>query len=182
MEEVELLRRQAEPLPVPLDLARARVDGEPVELDALGGAGGRSRASEHRLDARRELTRRERLRHVVVGAELEADDAIGLLSARGEHDHGQVAAGADPSAQREPVGAGKHHVEDDELRRGPLDELAGAVPVRGDERVEPVSLQVANDHVPHDRLVVDHEDGCHHRIVAHGPGAQGDFRNRSQLE
>ena len=29
------------------------------------------------------------------------------------------------------------------------------------ERREAVALQVADDHVAHDRLVVDDEDGCH---------------------
>jgi hypothetical protein len=33
-----------------------------------------------------ELAESERLDHVVVGAELEADDTIDLLSARGHHD------------------------------------------------------------------------------------------------
>ena len=39
-----------------------------------------------RPDPRHELARAERLDDVVVGAELEADDAVGLLAAGGEHD------------------------------------------------------------------------------------------------
>ena len=132
-------------------------------------------------DSARELTGGKRLRHVVVGAELEADDAVGLLASRGQHDHRQVAARADPPAQREAVGARQHHVEDDELRRGPLDQLAGGVPVAGDEGVEPVALEVADDDVTHDRLVVDDENGGHRVIVAHGRGAAADFTNRSDL-
>ena len=38
---------------------------------------------------------------------------------------------------------------------------ARVVAVAGLERREPVALQVAHDHVTHDRLVVDDENGCH---------------------
>ena len=84
--------------------------------------------------AHRELARRERLRHVVVGAELEPDDAVGLLAARRQQDHGQVGASADPAAELEAVGAGQHHVEHDEARLGRLDQRARVVAVAGLER------------------------------------------------
>ena len=48
-----------------------------------------------------ELTRRERLRDVVVGAQLEARDAVDLLVARRQHQHGEPRAGADGAADVE---------------------------------------------------------------------------------
>ena len=125
----------------------------------------RRRPAQHGADARGELARRERLRHVVVGAELEADDPVGLLAARGQQDHGQVRARPDPAAEREPVGAGQHHVEHDEVRRIALEQLARAVAVRRLERPVALALEVADDDLAHDRLVVDDEDGRHVRIV-----------------
>ena len=51
-------------------------------------------ATEHRADPRDELLRTERLRHVVVRADLEAGDLVRLVAASREHHdrHGRVAA------------------------------------------------------------------------------------------
>ena len=46
-------------------------------------------APQHRLDARQELARIERLGQIIVGADLEADDAIGLLGHGGQEDDRQ---------------------------------------------------------------------------------------------
>jgi hypothetical protein len=43
------------------------------------------RAPHHRVDAQDHLAHAERLGHIVVGAQLEPDDAIGLGAARGQH-------------------------------------------------------------------------------------------------
>ena len=45
---------------------------------------------EERAHARHQLLGAERLHHVVVRAHLQAHDAVGLVPARGEHDHGHV--------------------------------------------------------------------------------------------
>ena len=75
------------------------------------------RAAEDRLDPRRELARRERLRDVVVGADLEPRDAIGLLVARREHDDRHLRAGADAAADLEAVDSRQADVEHDEADR-----------------------------------------------------------------
>ena len=48
---------------------------------------------------------RERLGDVVVGAELEPDDAVVLVAARGEHDHRNRRLGAEPPADLDAVDA-----------------------------------------------------------------------------
>ena len=89
-------------------------------------------AAEDRLHAGDELTRRERLRHVVVGAELETGDAVRLLVARRQHEDRHRRLGTDATTDLESVDAGQADVEHDETDRvaGELRErlLAGAHP------------------------------------------------------
>ena len=88
-QQVELTRGQAERLVVPDHVSARRVDDEPVEGQLLVGHDVELGAPQHGANAGSELTGRERLRNVVVGAELEPDDPVGLLAAGGQHDHGQ---------------------------------------------------------------------------------------------
>ena len=99
-----------------------RVDRDVVELEAGGTrrAGRRRRAvagpPQQRLDAGQQLHRLERLHQIVVGAELQADDAVHDLTARGEHQDGR----GDPAlAQRaayiEAVALRQHDVEHHEI-------------------------------------------------------------------
>jgi D-alanyl-D-alanine carboxypeptidase/D-alanyl-D-alanine-endopeptidase (penicillin-binding protein 4) len=166
-EQVELLRRQLHRPAASCHLPRRRVDLQLADGDPRLAERGRHGATKDGAHARGKLARRERLGDVVVGAELEPDDPIGLLPTRREHDHGQLGAGADPAAEREPVGAGQHDVEHDEVGQLALEQLAGTVAVGGLERAVAVALEIAHDDLAHDRLVVDHEDRRHARIVIH---------------
>ena len=84
-------------LAVDADLAGAAIDAQGAErgdLVDLGPARTGTGTGQHRLgatqdgaDAGRHLAGRERLHHVVVGAELEPDDAVDLLDVGGEQDH-----------------------------------------------------------------------------------------------
>ena len=111
-------------------------------------------AAEDRLDARRELARREGLRDVVVGAELEPRDAVGLLVARRQHDDRHLRLCAHLAAHLEAVDAGQADVEDDEPHRmaAKLGDrlLAGAEP---DHAPAVLLLEVGLDEAP-DRVVV----------------------------
>ena len=71
--------------PSSLHRARVAVDLEPAEAQARRSRSGPRAPAQDRAQARQQLARAEGLREVVVGAELEADDAIGLLAARREH-------------------------------------------------------------------------------------------------
>ena len=76
----------------------------------IGSAVVALRAAQHARDAREQLHQRERLGHVVVGAELEAAHAIELRAARRKHDHRHPArrafARADPPADLEAIEIG----------------------------------------------------------------------------
>jgi hypothetical protein len=93
------------------------------ELEYLAGAGWRARqrydgASQDRADASEQLARAKGLRDIIVGAHLEADDAVGLFSDRGQHDDGEATAGPRLAAEREAIPAGQQDVEDDQIDPG----------------------------------------------------------------
>ena len=104
-EQVELLAAQLELRAVERARAapRGRCCSPPIverlvgRLRAAARVGG---AAQHRADARDDLRGRERLDDVVVGADLEADDAVGLGPARGEHDDRHVASGGAARGRR----------------------------------------------------------------------------------
>ena len=122
-------------------------------------------APQHGLHPARELADRERLGDVVVGAELEAEDLVGLLGLRGEHDDRHRAARADRAAHVEAVHPRQHHVEHDEVEvvlAQPVERLA---PVeRGDDVVALLAQRVGQKLLD-GQLVVHEQD-------AWGSGAQ----------
>ena len=59
----------------------------------------------------RQFARIERLRQVIVGAELQADDAVHILAARGQHDDRDLALLAQAAQDLEAIDAGQHDVE-----------------------------------------------------------------------
>jgi hypothetical protein len=78
---------------------------------------GRAAASHDRLDAGRELPGGERLDHVVIRAELQAEDAVDLLAHRDQHHDGDVGGAPDLASEVTPVTVREHDVEQDEIGR-----------------------------------------------------------------
>ena len=68
-------------------------------------------AAQQRPHAGDELAQRERLGHVVVGADAEPDQQVGLLAARGQHQHrhraGRAGPGGRPRARRAGAASGR---------------------------------------------------------------------------
>ncbi len=164
-EQVEFLDGQLQELAVSMHLTRGCVERQLPDPELLGPWRRRGRAPKHRAYPRRQLPWRERLRDVVVGAELEPDDTVGLLAAGGQQDHGQIGVRPDPATEREPVDPRQHHVEDDEAWPLPLENRACRFAVGCGQRSEPVPLQVAHNDVQDDRVVVDDKNGGHNWIV-----------------
>ena len=69
------------------------------------------RTTGHRADAREQLPEAERLHDVVVRAELEPDDAVDLVAARGHDDDRHLGARPQPPAHLEPVDVGQAEIE-----------------------------------------------------------------------
>src|SRR5882724_1633746 len=88
-QELELLGRQLDLAALHPDLEAIAVDLQIADLEAclLFLRVGRSPATQHRADPGDQLTGRERLGDVVVGADLEAEDLVPLLDAAADHDH-----------------------------------------------------------------------------------------------
>src|SRR5204862_1274500 len=135
-EEIELLRSELDLAAVDLHLATAGIDMDVAMLNRLRLSlltFGR-RAAQDRLDARDELARVERLRHVVVGADLEADDLVDVLVPRGQHQDRDIRLLTDAAADLDPVDVREHEIEDDQRGLLALDsgQRVRAVPDGGD--------------------------------------------------
>src|SRR5205814_6028882 len=156
-EQLELLARQLDRRAGDRHVARVApqddvAGGEHGVLAALLGA------PEDRLDARRELARRERLRDVVVRPELEPGDPVGLLVAGGEHHDRHLRVRPHPAADLEAVDAGEADVEHDEAHRMPP-QLGDRLLARPEPHDPPavLLLEVRLDE-PADRVVVLDEE------------------------
>ena len=120
-EQVELERRQVHLAPPCRDPARPAVDRQVTDGEHRGLLRGELArpvdATQQGADAGDDLAHAERLGHVVVGADPEADEQVGLVGTRREHEHRHRPLRLDPPADLEPVEAGQHEVEDDEVGR-----------------------------------------------------------------
>ena len=139
-------------------------------------------AAQHRMDARDELARIERLRQVVVGAHLEPDDAVDFLALRGEHDdRHRFARAAKPPAHREAVLAGQHQIEHDQMRRIALQLLVEIARVGKHRNLKSLLGQVARQEVAQPHVIVDDEDLGRGSLVAMAK-TSGELRSdRGQL-
>src|SRR5262249_49690123 len=92
----------------PEDATAARLDAHVAELK-LAAPGPWPGPAQHRADPGEQLSQREGLGHVVVGAQLEAEYAIHLLSARGEHDDRHLDAATAELTAYVPARQLRHH-------------------------------------------------------------------------
>src|SRR5581483_3139222 len=161
-EQLELDEGQLDRLAVALDDATRHVDEEPVHLDPLLGRRleqpRRLRATEQRAHAGAELSDRERLRDVVVGAELEPDHLVELVVAGGEHDDRHRARRAQPTAYLEPVEPRQHDVEDDEVDVPVAEAALRLLSVASLDISVPVALEREAENPTDGLFVVDEQD------------------------
>jgi D-alanyl-D-alanine carboxypeptidase/D-alanyl-D-alanine-endopeptidase (penicillin-binding protein 4) len=142
--------------------------GSAVDLelaDLLGAAAarrrGRRRPSGDGSDARHQLSQPEGLDEVVVGAELQPDDPIGLLAPGAHDDDRHIAAGPQPTADLVAVDVGEPEVEQDDVGGRRVEGLAagGDVP-----HVEPVPFQPRDQRLGDGAVVLDQEHLHPHRL------------------
>src|SRR5438552_10058799 len=128
------------------DLAPGRIDDQAAEPDRpLLWCRCTIRAPKERPDARDELARAERLRHVVVRADPEPDLEIRLRVSSREHQDRNVAFPLDLAADLEAIEPGEHQVEDDEVRTEPAADVDAGKSVAGDLDLEPLGAQPRRD-------------------------------------
>ncbi len=137
-------------------LARAAVDLEPAE--AQQRIGRRCAAPQHGAQAGQQFARVERLGQVVVGAQLQADHAVGGIAPRGEHDDRHGAGCAQAGADLEAVAVRQHQVEDDRVRLQAA--LVGQGLAHGVAAADLVAVlrQVLRQHRAQTLVVVDQQD------------------------
>ncbi len=84
---------------------------------AVGGADGLGGglAAQHRVDPCQQFARIERFGEIIVRAHFEAEDAIDILAARGQHDDRHLRFRAHLAAQAEAIFARQHHIEDQQV-------------------------------------------------------------------
>ena len=116
-EQVELALCELDFCAITQGASAARVDFQTVELKWWLALARRLDPSQQRVDSRHQLPGRERLHHVVIGPESQADDSVGFLCPGGQHDdRGSVVALPSHAAHHlKAVDIGKHQVEHDHV-------------------------------------------------------------------
>ena len=124
------------------------------------------RATQHRVDARQQLARRERLGDVVIGAAVETHDLVLLFSARGQHDDRHflgLLVALQRARQLEAAHVRQHPVDQHQI--GALIGNAGArrAHIGRFAHFEAAAAQSECNHFADRPLVFDDQDllGCH---------------------
>ena len=146
---------------------RRRVEPQPAVAERAAGAGLLERAAaalQDRADPRHHLARAERLDHIIVAAELEAEHPVDLVVARGEEQDRQIVAGAQLAADVEAVHPRHVDVEHDEVGALRRDRAERAFAVRRLGGLHPRLAEREAQHLADVRVVVDDQDAVAHRV------------------
>jgi hypothetical protein len=136
-----------------------------VADDAAAGGVGKVAVCppEEGLDPAHELAQPERLREVVVGAQLEADHLVDLVVAGGEDEDGRLRSGRPQAPQDlESVHPGQPDVEDDEVGSLVRRELEALFAGSRDRNLVALLLECVLDAPGDGELVLDDENRCRH--------------------
>ena len=138
--------------------------------------------AQHGLHPQHQLPGRERLGHVVVRAELQAEHPVRLLAERGQHhDRHPVRAGPQPPADLQAIDHGQHQVEYDEVGLVAGDRGERGRAVTGVRHQVPGPFQVPAHHVADRPVVVDDEHPLPHRVQDSDGSARHIFLNPYRL-
>ena len=149
----------------PAQLTGAEVEDKGTKAHHAGLHRGRAwqlslrSAAQHRMDARQQFARVKGLCQVVVGAYLEANNAVHVLSLGGEHDDGRwVLRAAQASANRQTVFVRQHQVEHDQVDALAQQNTAQRPTIFGLQHGKALLAEVAAQQVSDARIVVDNHD------------------------
>ena len=140
------------------------VDDDVTVVEAIVGQA-RADAAEHGADAGDQLAHREGLGQIVVGAGVEAADAIAFLATRGQHDDRHVAGlglAADATADLDPRQFGQHPVQQNQIGQTLLDLQHPLFAIGGDHDAIAFLFKVVGQEGRQGVLVFHHQNiGLH---------------------
>ncbi len=140
-QDAELGNGQGHGILTPLRLPALGIEGQAAVLQRRRGTLDLGRSPAHpaqdRHHAGDHLARAKRLRDIIVGAELDAEDAIDLVVARGEEKDRQIALAAQAPADLDPIHPRHVDVEHDQVRPVFAGLRQRGLAILGFERVEP---------------------------------------------
>ena len=120
-----------------------------------------ARSPEDGADSRDQFLRTERLHEVVVAAELESHDAVGLLAARGQH-HDRDRGGPSQLARHvEPVHARQSQIQHHQIRAPSPSARERGLAVADGRHLEAGDLEVVAQRSRDLHLVLDDQDALH---------------------
>src|SRR6266542_962849 len=126
-----------------------------------------------------QLPHRERLRHIVVGTELEPRHLVRLGVLGGQDDDGDLRLGPDCAADVQSRQLRQHEVEDHDRRLLGPEPLQRLLPIHGREDGESLAGEAVGEAVRKGRLVLDDEDAPRGRgLHAHRAAPGGGVTNR----
>jgi hypothetical protein len=142
------------------------VQGTGAHAHAPGGRGRRCgrlggallHPAYHALDARAQLARIERFGDVIVGAHLEADDAVHHVAGGGDHDDSQVVPLAQVARQAQAVLAGQVDVQQHDIRHRPRERRAHLLARPGLCHLVAMAREVILEHGANLGIVVDDQN------------------------
>jgi len=171
VEQAKFERTQRHGLAGMADAVGSRVDREASDFDDARGIDGRLGATKQSLDAGDELSRAERLGNVIVGAHFEADDAVGFVAARGEHQDGQAIQRfvlADFAADVQAGHFREHEIEQEKIGRRFFQGREAAGAVEGGVDLKTLVGEVVADEFDNVAIVFNDEDTFHEGISRSG--------------
>jgi hypothetical protein len=170
-QDLELGGGQADPAGTALDAPPLEVDEQvPVADHPTTGRIGQVavRASQERLDPAHQLAQPERLGQVVVRSELEADDLVHLVVARGQDQDGHLrSARAEATQDLEAVDPRQADVEHDQVGRLVRGDVQALLAGSGDGDLIAFLLERVLNAAGNRVLVLDDQDGGGHAGMLH---------------
>jgi hypothetical protein len=119
-------------------------------------------------DSSDKLVKVEGLRHVVVGAIVEACEDVGFGVPRGHHNYRSLSTTANQAAQLEAILAGQHDVQEDEIGTEAIEALDDEIAVADAFNLEARVPEVVCQHVRQGTVIFDEKNA----IRSHGSPAR----------
>ena len=114
-------------------------------------------AAQHSLDAGHQLAHAERLGHVVVRPDLQTDDLVDLVCFGRQHQDRHVHLLAQHAAHLDPVHAGEHQVQDQQIGLLAAGGSNAFLAVADRDHFVPLACQIVSEGFLKSRLVLDHQ-------------------------